>query len=105
MSDANLKCSIRIRLCRFLSLIARSALRRRCTYWPSQTRDEVVALMRPYAGSSAAGVDRTTLTGKVMCGYQGWFTAEGDGGRGLASLPEARPVSAGHAATSTCGPT
>src|SRR5436190_1930012 len=43
------------------------------------TRAEVVAQMQPYAGASAEGVDRTTLTGKVVAGYQGWFTAEGDG--------------------------
>ncbi|HQZ27237.1 MAG TPA: hypothetical protein PK648_03740, partial [Verrucomicrobiales bacterium] len=33
----------------------------------------------PYTGPSTDGVDRTTLTGKVMTGYQGWFNCEGDG--------------------------
>jgi len=35
--------------------------------------------LKPYAGPSNPGVDRSTLTGKIVCGYQGWFTAEGDG--------------------------
>ncbi len=35
--------------------------------------------VRPYDGPVASGVDTTTLTGKVMCGYQGWFNCEGDG--------------------------
>jgi hypothetical protein len=36
--------------------------------------------MRPYTGETYRGVDRTTLTNKIMCGYQGWFSAPGDGG-------------------------
>ena len=44
------------------------------------TREAVLAeTLRPYAGPSARGVDTGTLTGKVMCGYQGWFACEGDG--------------------------
>jgi len=46
---------------------------------PPTFDDVVEATMKPYAGPTAPGVDRKTLTGKVLCGYQGWFTAEGDG--------------------------
>src|SRR5438128_1925527 len=42
-------------------------------------RDDVLAAMRPYEGSGTNGVDRTSLAGKVLAGYQGWFTADGDG--------------------------
>lgn len=33
----------------------------------------------PYGGPCVRGVDTSTLTGKVMTGYQGWFNCEGDG--------------------------
>jgi hypothetical protein len=35
--------------------------------------------LKPYRGTSVTGVDVSTLTGKVMAGYQGWFNCEGDG--------------------------
>jgi hypothetical protein len=42
--------------------------------------DEVrVAALTPYKGIVLSEVDTKTLTGKVMCGYQGWFGAPGDG--------------------------
>jgi hypothetical protein len=45
----------------------------------SLTHQDVIAKMKPYDGPSATGVDTTTLTGKIICGYQGSFTCPGDG--------------------------
>jgi hypothetical protein len=52
------------------------------------TREEVIDRLRPYQGESVKGVACDTMTGKVLCGYQGWFTAPGDGsGKGWSHYP------------------
>jgi len=38
------------------------------------------ATLKPYDGPSVKGVDVSTLTGKVVAGYQGWFATPNDGG-------------------------
>jgi hypothetical protein len=40
---------------------------------------DAYAKIGPYKGATVRGVDTQTLFHKVMCGYQGWFGAPGDG--------------------------
>lgn len=54
----------------------RSGLLLACLLLPSAQEDP----LRPYGGPVERGVDASTLAGKLMVGYQGWFSAEGDGG-------------------------
>lgn len=43
------------------------------------SQEDAYATLHPWNGSAIQLVDTTTLEGKVLCGYQGWFAAEGDG--------------------------
>lgn len=68
-----------LRLALFLLLIVASAISRAAEPSKPSLEDVLAATLHPYEGASVHGVDTSTLTGKVMCGYQGWFNCEGDG--------------------------
>jgi len=63
---------------------------RRWVYWiwilgtlafecSGMTKDEAIREMKTFRGESVKGVDTSTLTGKTICGYQGWFNTLDDG--------------------------
>lgn len=74
MSAARVRCIVMLSLVAGLGATATAQGDR-----DDLTRDEAIARMEPYRGPRADGVDTSTLRGKILCGYQGWFCAEGDG--------------------------
>ena len=66
---------------------------------PSPEREAVLAeTLKPYDGPSVKEVDTTTLSNKVMCGYQGWFNVPDDGaGKGWSHWSKGGALAPGHA--------
>ncbi len=63
-----------------LNLFSCSKTRYEDEFGKVPTMQEVIQqTLKPYQGEFQPGVNTKTLFGKVMCGYQGWFTASGDG--------------------------
>lgn len=63
-----------------ISIVSATAAQMVAAGPPAQSREEVLAAtLLPYTGPTVHAVDATTLAGKLMCGYQGWFNCEGDG--------------------------
>jgi hypothetical protein len=61
-------------LWRILALLALAAPR-----LPAAESPDNEPWLHPYTGPSRSDVDATTLDGKVLCGYQGWFNTPCDG--------------------------
>ena len=47
--------------------------------FPEELQAVYEQTLRPFDGESVREVDPESMVGKVLCGYQGWFNAEGDG--------------------------
>lgn len=61
------------------SLILSQCVRAADSAAPTSRDDVLAETLVPYTGPTVHAVDTSTLTGKLMCGYQGWFCCEGDG--------------------------
>lgn len=73
----------------FAGIVTSSALSQEAVSAPrgpvATTWQDVYARMQPWHGKHVAGGDPKTIGGKVFCGYQGWFSAPGDGSNAAAA--------------------